>query len=273
MTPKLSVWSSYYHELSPEDAILELKKHGLTATEFSIEHAAMLLESEDIAKAGKNFADFAKSEGFEISQGHLWHDCYFCTYDEHYEKMLRWLIMFDAMGIKNAVIHPDRLLGTDLTFEEKLELNVKRLNDFAAFMKERGMKMRLCLENLKKVWVTADDMTALIDRLDPEVFGICLDTSHLHLCGGDNREFILKAGNRLHALHIGDNDGSGDQHRMPYSVGAIDFIDVLSALREVGYDGLFNMEIPGENCVPTEIKGYKLDFIRKTYNYICEVTK
>jgi len=273
MTPKLSVWSSYYHELTPEDAILELKKHGITATEFSIEHAATLLGKDDVVSAGKSFADFARKEGFDVSQGHLWHDCEFCAYTEHYERLLDWLILFDAMGIRNAVLHPDRLLGTDMTFEEKLELNIKRLNDLAAFMKARGMKMRICLENLKKVWVTIDDMTALTDRLDPDYFGVCLDTSHLHLCGGDNVDFIRRAGDRLHALHIGDNDGSGDQHRMPYSVGAIDFMGVLSALREVGYDGLFNMEIPGENRVPIDIKGYKLDFIRKTYNYICEVTK
>ncbi|MBQ8697095.1 MAG: sugar phosphate isomerase/epimerase [Clostridia bacterium] len=271
MTPKLSVWSSFYHEMSPEDAILELKKHGITATEFSIEHADMLFERGNYVTEAARFADFAKEKDFEISQGHLWHDCEFCAHTEHYERLLDWLVLFDAMGIKNAVLHPDRLLGTDMTFEEKLELNVKRLNDLAAFMKGRGMKMRICLENLKKVWVTIDDMMALLDRLDPEFFGICLDTSHLYLREGDIREFIIRSGERLHALHIGENDGSADQHLMPYVVGRIDFADVLSALREVGYDGLFNLEIPGENRAPVEIRGYKAEYIKRCYENISEV--
>ena len=42
---KLSIWSNYYYELSPEDALVEFKKHGITRTELSDEHAIMLLRS------------------------------------------------------------------------------------------------------------------------------------------------------------------------------------------------------------------------------------
>ena len=36
---KLSVWSSYYVDLSPEDALRELKKHGFSYCELSDEHS------------------------------------------------------------------------------------------------------------------------------------------------------------------------------------------------------------------------------------------
>jgi sugar phosphate isomerase/epimerase len=56
---------------------------------------------------------------------------------------------------------------------------------------------------------------------------------------------IRELGAHLIATHISDNDGSGDQHRTPGN-GSIDWPEVVRALREAGYTGLFNLEIPGE---------------------------
>ena len=97
---------------------------------------------------------------------------------------------------------------------------------------------------------------------------VCLDTGHLHLFDKDQRNFILKAGKRLKALHIADNQGFEDQHMMPYGRGNIDFDEVVRALREIHYEGLFNLEIPGENFRPDEILGYKLEYIAKCYDYL-----
>jgi sugar phosphate isomerase/epimerase len=56
---------------------------------------------------------------------------------------------------------------------------------------------------------------------------------------------IGEFGPLLVATHISDNDGSGDQHRTPGN-GQIDWPAVVEALRDVGYVGLFDLEIPGE---------------------------
>ena len=44
---KLAIWSNYYHELSPEDAVREFIKNGIYASELSDEHGAMLLDRDD----------------------------------------------------------------------------------------------------------------------------------------------------------------------------------------------------------------------------------
>ena len=80
----------------------------------------------------------------------------------------------------------------------------------------------------------------------------------------------FKAGHRLHALHIADNEGKTDQHMMPYGRGNVDFAEVVAALREVDYHGLFNLEIPGERLAPLPVLGYKLEYIRKCYKYLME---
>ena len=68
---KLSVWSSYYVELSPEDALLELRKFGYEHCELSDEHALKLLERGDATEVGKEFGRFAKEIGMDLLQGHL----------------------------------------------------------------------------------------------------------------------------------------------------------------------------------------------------------
>jgi sugar phosphate isomerase/epimerase len=52
-------------------------------------------------------------------------------------------------------------------------------------------------------------------------------------------------GARMIGTHISDNDGSEDQHLTP-GQGTIDWPAVMQAFGEVRYEGLFNLEIPGE---------------------------
>ena len=109
----------------------------------------------------------------------------------------------------------------------------------------------------------------IVEKFDPDCFGICLDTGHLNLTKGNTqREFVLKAGNRLHALHIADNQGETDQHMMPYGRGNVKIAEVVEALEEIGYSDVFNYEIPGERLAPLPILGYKLQYIAKCYDYM-----
>lgn len=266
MNARLSVWTSYYIDLGPEDAVHELKKHGINAAELSDEHGYMLLQRGDPEKVGSEFRKFAEREGVEISQGHLWLSCRICD-EGAVETLGDWLVLYNAIGIKNAVLHCDSIAGRpELTMNERYALNLqalKKIQDIA-----EGLDIRICLENLTRICLNAGDINGLIDELDESRFGICLDTGHLNLCEGSQRDFVLSAGSRLHALHIADNEGKTDQHMMPFGKGNVDFAQVVDALREVDYDGLFNYEIPGERLAPLEIRGYKLEYIRKCFDYM-----
>ena len=108
----------------------------------------------------------------------------------------------------------------------------------------------------------------MIERVGSKQLGICLDTGHLNLTVKGHRDFILKAGARLKALHIADNDGVTDQHRMPFNYGTVDFYEVVRALREIGYEGIFNLEISGEAWIPHELRDAKLCFIKRGYELL-----
>jgi len=269
MDAKLSVWTAYYIDLSPEEAVLELKKNGIACAELSDEHGLMLLERGEPTEAGAQFREFLKKENFTMTQGHLWLRARLCTDPDAAEKLVKWLELYEAIGIENAVLHCDDLREqSDLSFEEIDACNLAVLRRICERTPE--LKIRICLENLTRVYGDADSLVALVDRLPSERFGICLDTGHLNLCDGKQREFILKAGHRLHALHIADNEGERDQHMMPFGRGNVDFFEVVAALREVDYHGLFNLEIPGERMAPLPVLGYKLEYVRKCYEYLME---
>ncbi len=267
MNAPLSIWSAYYIDLDPEAAVLEMKKHGLFCSELSDEHGLMLLKRGEPKTVGAEFRAFLEKEGFSMPQGHLWLQCRICTDEGAVETLLQWLQLYEAIGVKNAVLHCDSLEGEpQLTDQERLDRNLAQLLRLQEGM--QGMKIRVCLENLTRICRSTDELLYLAERLEPEYFGICLDTGHLNMCTQPQDEFIRKAGSRLYALHIADNEGYADQHMMPYGKGNIDFESVVRTLREIGYEGLFNLEIGGERHAPYEILGYKIEYIRKCYDYL-----
>ena len=108
MKTTLSVWTAYYVELSPEDAVRELKKHGILSAELSDEHGKMLLDRGDPVETGRQFRAFLAQEGFTMTQGHLWLKVRLC--DENAIPVLaQWLRLYEAIGIENGVLHCDDL--------------------------------------------------------------------------------------------------------------------------------------------------------------------
>ena len=267
-TPELSVWTAYYVELSPEDAVLELKKHGIMAAELSDEHGEMLLKRGDPKTVGAEFKAFLEKENFTMTQGHLWLKIKLCTDADAYEKLCDWLDLFCAIGIRYGVLHTDRCASNpEWTLEERTEKNVEMLKKIDAYLGDRDFKV--CLENIGLIAPTIEQLNYMIDQVGDRHFGICLDTGHLNLAEDkDQVRFIHAAGDRLHALHIADNEGERDQHMMPFGKGKVKFENVVRALKEIGYTDLFNLEIPGERLAPIPVRGYKLEYIRKCYDYL-----
>ena len=273
---KLSVWSSYYVQLSPEEALRELKSHGYSYCELSDEHALKLLERGDERYVGAQFGSYASAIGVELLQGHLFLGAKICL-EEDREVLKRQLRLFDAIGIKNAVLHCDSFTRSEeeLSVEFKKDENEKALRDLVSCLD--GTDIVICLENLRppRLTLNADDLLYFIDRIGSEHLGICLDTGHLNLAyERDQLEFIRKAGKHIKALHLADNDGLGrDQHLMPYGTGVVDMEGVIRAMKALNYEGLYNLEIPGERHAPMEILGYKLDYVKKVFDYLDKVTE
>ncbi len=265
-----SVWSYYLKELTPEEQIDAFLSCGFTCAELSDEDGFILLDRAPGAKVGKEFKAYADAKGFSYPQGHLWLSANMLAddYMDTVDKLKNWLDMYEALDIKSAVLHTGR--NNELSDEAKLARRVEALTALTDHI--QGTDITICLENLTNDLHHAGPILALIDAVGSEHLGVCLDTGHLNLCPGQSQyDFIKACGSRLKALHIADNQGQSDQHMIPYGKGNVKWPEVLQGLREVGYDRLFNLEIPGESNypgMPMEVKLAKLRYVNEVCKYM-----
>ena len=264
---KYSVWSYYLREFSPEEQIGYYLDCGFQYAELSDEDGFILLDRGPGAKVGAELKKYAADRGFSYPQGHLWlranitADDYMDTAD----KLKNWLDMYEALDIRAAVLHTG--WNSDISPEETDARRVKVLTELTDYIKGTGIT--ICLENLTNDLDHSGPLLELIDRVGSDHLGVCLDTGHLNLRPGESQyDFIRNCGSRLKALHIADNEGQTDQHMMPYGRGRVNWKDVIRGLKEVGYEGLFNLEIPGEATAPMEIKLAKLRYVKEICAYM-----
>lgn len=79
-----------------------------------------------------------------------------------------------------------------------------------------------------------------------DIFGMCVDTGALNLCGQDPYEYIHTLGHRIKAVILRENDGQNDYSMLPFTCAAngvsqMDWLGVIRGLREIGFDGYLIM--------------------------------
>ena len=270
MNAPFSIWSQYYNTREPEEAILEFERDGVTHIELSHEHGSALLAREgDHRENGRKFKEFLTEHGITAIQGHLaFPSLIVCEPESFIDYIVRQTELYEAIGIERAVLHCDYMRGVEVSDEDRFEKNIASLKVVAE--RTAHINIFICLENLCGGAPTSiDRILEIIRRVGSDKFAICLDTGHLNVTHtSTQREFILKAGKLLKALHIADNEGERDQHLMPYGRGTVDFHEVACALREIDYDGLFNYEIPGESIrCPREMLHEKVKYLKNSYKF------
>jgi len=247
-------------------------RKGWRELEMSDEHGAELLKRGDPAKTGEAFRRFAAAEGVSFPQGHLWLSCDICVPDQ-LSGLMPWLDMFVALGVEAAVLHPGGhgMLAAGAP-AARIEETRRRALDVVC-SRLRGTNMVISIENMREFCGTAQEIRAVVESVGGPNLGICLDTGHLNI--SDSRQsqgdFIRAAGSLLTALHIADNEGEKDQHMMPFGRGTVPWADVMAALKEINYAGLFNYEIPGESRCPLAARLAKMDYIKTIYPILMEM--
>lgn len=78
---------------------------------------------------------------------------------------------------------------------------------------------------------TVDEGLNLIERVGAANFGLLLDTFHMNIEEASIEDSIRAAGDRIYHLHVADSN------RHHPGAGHLDFVSILSAVREAGYAG------------------------------------
>jgi sugar phosphate isomerase/epimerase len=99
--------------------------------------------------------------------------------------------------------------------------------------------VRIALENM---W--GDDFARIDQALsayDESVLGLCYDSGHGNI-GGQGLDHLERRKRRLVAVHLHDNDGTADQHRLPFT-GTVDWQRLACLLAQSSYRKCLNLEV------------------------------
>lgn len=153
-------------------------------------------------------------------------------------------------GCPIAVMHPffDMYADAEVTYQG----NVQLIEKLMPMLKKWNMK--LALENcyghngdyVDGHAARPEDIMEILKRTDAEYVGACIDTGHANIFKINIGNMARMFGKRLFALHVNGNAG-GDSHCIPYSISSwteqMDYHDFSAALKEIGYQGTYNLEV------------------------------
>ena len=248
----ISMWSSFFYEDEPEAMLAKLAACGYRHTELSFEHAQVLLKRPGpVARTAAAFAARAAEHSIAMPQGHLTlsYDPVAVEADRRaadLDGLKREIELFMHLGIQAAVLHVDEAAAVEAGWPQAQIDDVRTASLQTLGAAAAGSGLRFALENMSRHLADAPALLRVIEQSGcREQLGICLDTGHLNLAGGDPAQFVREAGDALIALHIADNLRTRDDHLFPFG-GTVQWFPFMKTLKASRYTGLFNFEVPGE---------------------------
>lgn len=118
---------------------------------------------------------------------------------------------------------------------EPNDLGLKRIKQITNYAKEIGVK--IAFENVNE----SKYVEYVLDRIKDDNVGLCLDSGHYHCFSMDKFDFT-KYKNRIFAVHLHDNNGKEDEHKIPGD-GSLDWSNFLKHLKNCNYNGPITLEL------------------------------
>lgn len=134
------------------------------------------------------------------------------------------------------------------------EIGLHRIKEIVDYGKQLGVK--IAFENTK----IKGYLEYVFENIDNDNIGLCYDAGHCHAHFNDEFNYEMFK-NRIFAVHLHDNDGSDDQHLLPFD-GTIDWEHVVRELKNCNYDGPITLEL----CYRNDYLNMSLEeFYKKGY--------
>lgn len=125
---------------------------------------------------------------------------------------------------------------------KKLDALRKSLDELMPLSRE--LNVPIAVENT--AYDTFEIIETLLAEYPPEFLGLCYDSGHGHLFDNKGLDHLDHNKDRLMALHIHDNDGTGDLHQPPF-YGTLEWERFASILKASPYPREISFEIGVKN--------------------------
>lgn len=259
-------------ELGVEAGLRAIAEAGFRHIDFTYYfELEALVASEKYLHIAKETRALMEQLGLQCTQAHapfcLQYNEPFHEGSPNFQKIVRALEAAALLGAPLIVVHalgvPDGAasaasVNTNLQFYRALEPYCEKFG------------IQIGVENLGNALSTPTQLNDLLRQLKPSCFSACLDVGHANMLGIPPQDFIREIlRGRLHSLHIHDNDGTDDQHQLPF-LGKINWREVIRALKEIDYQDAFTLESwRFLDCYPKELLVDALRFEKRTADHLC----
>jgi len=245
-------------KVSARESAKIMKKVGFQGIDLALCH-----DMNDPAKVlAPNWADrvfedaeAARAEGLEIAQCHLPYECPQDTVEEYVaiwmEAMIHSLKIAHDAGAKIAVVHPVTNIGDP---EGTRKGNIEMFKTYIPYLEKYDMRLavenvfvRRNARNIESYLNSGEELMNIINAVNCDRIGICFDTGHANIYRRKLGPMARDFGKKLFALHVNSNCSTIDEHLIPGIIlpwcEKVNYDDFYAALKEIEFDGFFNLEI------------------------------
>lgn len=222
---KISIYSGISTGYPFEERIATIKEVGFDAVCLDFEEEMAVTET-----AWENQVKIAQKYSLPVENAHLtWRDTNCLWEDGDYGDHIRDRVISELkrtknLGIGTGVVHITAgLQRPDTNFEKGLG----RFSEIVEFAEK--YKVRVAFENS----VFGDHVHYVFDHLKSDYMGFCFDSGHEHAFT-PGEDYLSEYAGRLMAMHLHDNDGKSDLHRIPFC-GSIDWKKKVGQLKNSEY--------------------------------------
>lgn len=180
---------------------------------------------------------YARSQGLNVIFAHLGYQKINCIWEENeigeqlVERYINDIRICKENGIDLVIMHLSSKF--DAPMYNQIGLNrIRKIVEYA-----ESVNVKIAFENTK----IEGYLEYIFNNIDSDNIGICYDAGHCHAHFKDKFNWELFK-DRIFAVHLHDNDGTADQHLMPFD-GNIEWKEVISNLKNANYIGPVTLEI------------------------------
>ncbi|MBV8313699.1 MAG: sugar phosphate isomerase/epimerase [Singulisphaera sp.] len=167
--------------------------------------------------------------------------------DPHYRRVRidhtrRALSLCDELGAPHITTEPGGPLAPGHDRQEAIDLFVEVLKPLAEHAHDLGVLLLIEPEP-GLLLETTDQYLEVAERLNAPSIGLNFDVGHAFCAGEDMPRAIAKLAPQIRHYHFEDIAATRVHHHLVPGTGAIDFAEVIAAIRRSGYDGWLTVEL------------------------------
>ncbi len=219
--------------------------HAWPAGLLEVQKRAILKAMDQTGLAFSNINAFMMNAVNDHRQPY-WHPS-FIEPERHYRQVRidhtrRALSLCAELGAPHITTEPGGPLAPGQSRREAIDLFVEVLKPLAEHAHSLGVLLLIEPEP-DLLLETTDQYLEVAERVNAPSIGLNFDVGHAFCVSEDLPRSIAKLAPHIRHYHLEDIAASRVHHHLVPGTGAIDFTEVMAAIRSTGYDGWLTVEL------------------------------